>query len=128
MSEQTCQIVEGNTYSLSPKSAVQARSRCDAHETTNLVLCNIGLAALRAELKACRGDTPEWLCDPCKTIHSTQREGYFFQPCPTCGTAMIPTSYNLREIATLRRQLEEQTQRIAELETRIQRSGGGFAP
>lgn len=59
-------------------------------------------------VKALHGDIGEWLCVPCNTIHPTLNPT-FLNKCPTCESPMLPTSYNLRKIATLREKL-----RIAE--------------
>jgi len=50
-------------------------------------------------------DRMEWLCERCNTIHpNTTKNGRVYQPCPDCGDAMLPTSFNLRKIKSLRQQ------------------------
>lgn len=49
-----------------------------------------------------RGDHPEYLCESCSTVHPPQPGRAIARPCPQCGTVMMPTSPNLREIARLR--------------------------
>lgn len=60
------------------------------------------LRALVAELEH---ESAEYLCVSCNVIHPIQVRGKILQPCPYCGTAMEPTSFNLRQIKTLREQL-----------------------
>lgn len=54
--------------------------------------------ALREENARLRGDCVEWLCARCQTIHPSQRGRTFLQPCPECGEAMEPTSFNIRAL------------------------------
>jgi hypothetical protein len=50
----------------------------------------------------CSGDRSEWLCGRCRVIHPYQPGQRLTAPCPVCGTAMAPTSPNIREIERLR--------------------------
>lgn len=52
--------------------------------------------SLREENERLRGEYVEWLCARCQTIHPNQRGRTFLQPCPECGDAMEPTSFNIR--------------------------------
>lgn len=54
--------------------------------------------ALREENARLRGECVEWLCARCQTIHPSQRGRTFLQPCPECGEAMEPTSFNIRAL------------------------------
>lgn len=48
----------------------------------------------------------EWLCTRENTVHPAQPGRTVFQPCPSCGDAMLPTSPERRELARLRADLE----------------------
>ena len=56
------------------------------------------LAQHTAEVRSLRGECVEWLCARCQTIHPSQRGRTFLQPCPECGDAMEPTSFNIRAL------------------------------
>jgi hypothetical protein len=71
---------------------------------------------LRSENERLRGDCVEWLCVKCNCVHPCQRRG-FFQPCPTCTAAMLPTSFNLRTIDKLTAQRDELLEALREIET-----------
>lgn len=65
------------------------------------------------KLRELTGDKAECLCEGCNVIHPLQRNG-IFQPCPDCGAAMFPTSYNLRLIKKLREEVERLHMAIAD--------------
>lgn len=68
------------------------------------------IAELAQQLASLTHEQAEWLCHECEIIHPPQLIG-IFQPCPDCGSTMMPTSFNLRRIAELEQELEgtEQT-------------------
>ncbi len=74
------------------------------------------------------GDTAEWMCEQCRTIHPRRAANglsRFYEPCPDCRAPMMPTSPNTREIARLRALVAEaeataeQARRAAEIAARL---------
>lgn len=64
-------------------------------------------------------DVLEMLCESCQTIHPRKPNTSLIQSCPSCGAAMVPTSDNLREIASLRRSLNKACIKLDELKVEL---------
>lgn len=66
---------------------------------------------LRATVTIYEGDNTEWFCPTCEVVHPIQAKG-LVQPCPACLKTMLPTSRNLREIDTLRKDVASLKERL----------------
>ncbi len=64
-------------------------------------------------------DVLEMLCESCRTIHPRKPNTSLIQSCPSCGAVMVPTSDNLREIASLRRALDKAYIKVDELKVEL---------
>jgi len=105
-----------NGRELSEKYPVLQRARGTGH--WHCTLCqekDAEIARLNDENNKLRAGHIEWLCDKCKVIHKRPRDanGILTVPCPVCGTAMLPTSFFLRELESY---LEEKSGLQSEVE------------
>lgn len=66
------------------------------------------LEAANLRISELVNEKAEWLCTRCNVIHPMQVQGKLLQPCPVCGAAMLPTSFNIRRIEALEKKLVEQ--------------------
>src|SRR3990167_7137932 len=88
----------------------------EAGAKRNLKIAIADNAALRREVGELKAGWCEWLCEKCNMIHPNQG-GLILNPCPTCRTAMTPTSQERRKICSLRSQLAEAKQEAQKYRT-----------